>query len=313
MFTRKRKIHGKERYYLEHSIRMLDGEIKKISVYFKDYPNNIEKYKEKIIIKIKEKQIEYAAKIYKRDNLFTEETIKKIEEAKLGYKQIIKKLTKNQLKDVIDRFAVNFTYESNAIEGNSLTLKDVAFVLKEKKVLAGKDLREIYETTNTKEALELIFNNKIRINKEDIIKLHRILVKNTGVEFGFKKIPNELLGRNVKTTPPEHVEKEIENLIEQYHKENNIHPLQKAISFHGKFEKIHPFDDGNGRTGRLLTNIILIEKGYPPLIIRKTQRIAYFKALDSFDNGYEDKLKRFFIEKFKNTYEKFFLIYIKYL
>ena len=121
------------------------------------------------------------------------------------------------------------------------------------------------------------------------------------------------MGRNIKTTPPEKVSEEIEKLIGLYSKDDNIHPLQKAVFFHGKFEKIHPFDDGNGRTGRLLANIMLLNKGYPPLIIRKTQRIAYFNALEAFDSGHDDKLKRFFIEKFRETYEKFFRIYIKYI
>ena len=312
MFIRQRKMNGKERYYLEHSVRMLDGKIRKVSVYLKD-PSKLKKYKEEINDKIEEKQIGYAVKFYRKDPIFTEKLIKQIEEAKIGYKKIINKLTENQLKDVIDRFAVNFTYESNSIEGNSLTLKDVTFILKEKKVLTGKDLREIYETINTREALELIFNNEFRITKDDIIKLHKVLVKNAGVEYGFKKIPNELLGRNIKTTPPEKVSEEIEKLIGLYSKDDNIHPLQKAVFFHGKFEKIHPFDDGNGRTGRLLANIMLLNKGYPPLIIRKTQRIAYFNALEAFDSGHDDKLKRFFIEKFRETYEKFFRIYIKYI
>ncbi len=200
-----------------------------------------------------------------------------------------------------------------AIEGNSLTLKDVTVLLYEKKTIEGKDLREIYETLNTREAMELIFNNKLKINKKDIILLHKILVKNTGISTGYKKLPNFLLGRNVKTTPPEKVEKEMEKLIDEFHKNNTIHPLKKAAVFHGKFEKIHPFEDGNGRVGRLLINIMLLTGGYPPVIIRKSQRTAYFNTLKAFDRGHKIKLNRFLIEKYKKTYGKFFKIYMKYL
>ena len=79
------------------------------------------------------------------------------------------------------------------------------------------------------------------------------------------------------------------------------------------FEKVHPFEDGNGRVGRLIINIMLLSNGYPPLIIRKSQRIAYFAALEAFDNGHTGKLERFLVEKYKETYEKFFKMYIKYL
>jgi Fic family protein len=120
--------------------------------------------------------------------------------------------------------------------------------------------------------------------------------------------------RNLKTTPPEKVEEEINKLIEWYNSnKNKIYPLQLAAEFHARFERIHPFEDGNGRTGRILLNAILLEQGYLPIIIRKTTRIAYFAALKAFDNGYKPKLERFIIEKLKHTFNNFFEIYIKYI
>ncbi|MFA6320208.1 MAG: Fic family protein, partial [archaeon] len=74
-----------------------------------------------------------------------------------------------------------------------------------------------------------------------------------------------------------------------------------------------PFDDGNGRVGRFLINVLLINEGYAPLIIRKSQRIAYMKALEDFDNGYTKNLERFMLDKYKNTFKNFFQIYAKYL
>src|SRR3989344_3051724 len=317
VFISKKIINGKERYYLEESIRLPKGKVKKYSLYLRDYnpgkKYSIEDYKIKLKEKIKEHLRETALKHYKKDYLFDEALIKRLEDTKLDWKEIKNKLTKNQLKDIIDRFTINFTYESNALEGNSLTLKDVTIVLKEKKALKNKDLREIYETLNTRKAMELIFNNKLRITKKDIIKLHKILVQNTGVSSGYKQLPNFLLDRDVETTKPENVEKEMENLIRWYHKNENIHPLQRASIFHGRLEKIHPFEDGNGRVGRLLINVMLINNGYIPIIIRKNQRIAYFNCLEAFDKGYKDRLIRFIIEKYKRTYDRFFEVYMKYL
>lgn len=311
-------INGKKRFYLEKSVRLPDGKAKKFSIYLKDYSPK-KKYKEishckKLLgAKISEELIEFAARNYKKFNVYDEGLIKKLEEIKIGYKKIIRRINKKQMQDIIDRFTANFTYESNAIEGNSLTLKDVTFILHEKKTLRGKDLREIYETLNTREAMELVFKNKLKIKEKDIIKLHKVLVKNTGISYGYKKLPNFLLARQVETTPPEKVKQGMKKLIDWYYKNKEVHPLQRAAMFHGKFEKIHPFEDGNGRVGRLIINIMLLNHRYPPLIIRKSQKISYFNCLEAFDNGHEDKLNRFLIEKYKKTYEKFFKVYINYL
>jgi Fic family protein len=317
VFISAKIINGKKRYYIEKSIRLPNGKIKKYSIYLKDYyprkKYNLKDYERLLHDKISKELITFALKYYRKDHIYDEKLLKRLEEIKLGYKEIIKKLNKNQFQDIIDRFAINFTYESNAIEGNSLTLKDVTMILQENKVVKGKDLREIYETQNTRQAMELVFSNKLKIKEEDIIKLHKVLVKNTGIATGYKKLPNFLIGRNVKTTLPEKVEEKMKELIEWYSNNEDRHPLQRAAIFHGKFEKIHPFDDGNGRVGRLLVNIILLNKGYSPLIIRKSQKISYFSALEAFDKGHEDKLHRFLIEKYKDAYDKFFKRYIKYL
>jgi len=317
-FISSKTIKGKKRYYLEKSIRLPNSRVKKFSIYLKGYEpdkkyKDIESCSRLLNTKISNALVEFAASYYKKSNIFDKELIKRAEEIKLGYKEIVKKFTKKQLQDIIDRFTVNFTYESNAIEGSSLTLKDVTLILHEKKTIKGKDLREIYETLNTREAMELVFNNKLKINEKDIVKLHKILVKNTGVSAGYKKLPNFILGRNVKTTSPEQVEKEMKSLIGWYYKNKELHPLQRASVFHGKFERIHPFEDGNGRVGRLLINIMLQNHDYPPLIIRKTHRVSYFGCLEAFDKGHEDKLSRFLVEKYKKTYEKFFKVYVQYL
>ena len=317
MFVSRKVIKGKARYYLEQSVRLSGGNVKKFSVYLKNYrpekADNLESYTTLLNQKTETAVLNSAVESYSKDAIFNIGSISKLEEIKLSYRKLVKKISRKQLQDVIDRFAVNFTYESNAIEGNSLTLKDVAIVLQERKAIEGKDLREIYESLNTREAMELIFSKKLKISVEDIIKLHRILVKDTGVALGYKKLPNFLLGRDTKITPPEKVAEEMRELIKWYRSSTKMHPLERAAVFHGRFERIHPFEDGNGRVGRLLINILLISNGYPPLIIRKTYRMSYLSCLEAFDKGYRDRLKRFLIEKYKATYKKFFEVYIRYL
>ena len=313
--VRYKKINGKKYLYAEHSFRLPNGKIKKISkLVKKEGSENSKDTKDYFLKKQVESYQNYALKLYKTDSIFTREQIKKLELIKVEYQKLIKSFTKNQIKDILDRFTINFTYESNAIEGNSLTLKDVTLILGENVVPKNKDLREVYETRNTREAHELLFKNKIKINIKDIINIHSVLVKDTGVQSGFKKLPNYLVMRDLKTTPPEKVEEEISSLISWYgNNKDKIHPIKLVSEFHARFERIHPFEDGNGRTGRILVNAILLENNFPPLIIRKTARIAYFSSLEAFDKGHKDKLERFLLDKIKNTFEKFFKVYVKYL
>ncbi len=180
--------------------------------------------------------------------------------------------------------------------------------------IQGKSLREIYETRNSRLVVDMILKKKFSITHDDIIRMHRLLMKDMDQRTGYKKIPNIIYRteKEVYTTPPEHVEKEMTELIDWLNKSENLHPLERAAILHGRFEKIHPFEDGNGRVGRFLINIILVNSGYPPLIIRKTRRTSYMSALAAADSGHDDKLKRFMLQAFKDTYRKFFEVYVKY-
>jgi Fic family protein len=312
---KEKTIKGNKYLYAEYSFRLPDGRIKKLSKLIRSRSEADSKVIKDFFLK---KEVEEYKKAvldrYRPDSVFTQQKIEKIEGFRAEYRQIIRNLSKNQFKDVLDRFTVNFTYESNAIEGNSLTLKDVTLVLRENILPNGKDLREVYETKNTRSANDLLFSNKIHITIKDIINIHKVLVRDTGVPFGFKKLPNYLLMRDVKTTPPEKVEAEMNRLIRWYDdNKDKIHPLRLSAEFHAAFEKIHPFEDGNGRVGRILINAILLEQGYPPIIIRKTMRQPYFRALEASDNGHKERLMRFLIERMEKTFENFFQIYVKYL
>jgi Fic family protein len=307
---RQRTINEKKYLYADYSFRLPDGKIKKISKLVKSRTDNVTSY-------LRNKEVEayqkFALEQYVPDLIFTENKITKIEAYRAEYKQIMRNITELQRKDILDRFTANFTYESNAIEGNSLTLKDVNLVLFEGIIPNGKNLREIYETRNTRRANELLFDNKIKIDIESIIRLHKVLTIDTGIATGFKKWPNFLIMRHVKTTSPENVERDMNELVSWYCHNEKEHPLKLAAEFHSRFEKIHPFEDGNGRVGRILINAILLEKGYPPLIIRKTMRQSYFNALETFDAGHKDKMFRFLIEKMESSFEKFFKVYVKYV
>ncbi|MFT4312223.1 MAG: Fic family protein [Candidatus Woesearchaeota archaeon] len=307
-----KRIKNKNYFYAEHSFRLPNGKIKVLS---KRVNSKTELPKDYFQKKEVESYQKYAQSFYVTDSIYTEKKIADLEECRVGFKYLKNKLTKKQFEDILHRFTVNCTYETNAIEGNSLTLKDVTLFLGEKIVPKNRNLREIYETRNTHQAHTSLFERKFAICKKDILKIHSIIVKDMDIHMGFKQLPNYLLMRSVKTTPPEKVESEIDSLVEWYNKKvhEKWHPLKIATHFHAKFEKIHPFEDGNGRVGRILLNVILFQFGYPPLIIRKTMKEKYFTCLAAADNNSFSQLEYLLISKFKKTYSHFFEEYVKYV
>ncbi len=315
VYLSKKKIKGKYYLYAVKSVRLPNGVIKKLTKLVKSSQDLKET---ELIAYFDEKEVElftkYALMNYTQFKLPQTDALGKIEKMRLEYKKILANLSPNQLKDLFDRFTVNFTYESNAIEGNSLTLKDVAIIIHENTSIKDKNLREVYDTRNSREVVDFILRKKFRVLESDILRMHNMLVKDMDIPIGYKSVPNYLQGRQTITTPPDKVQEEMNALLKWFQeKKSKMHPLQLAAWFHGRFEGIHPFEDGNGRVGRFLVNTILVNSGYPPLIIRKTQRISYFNALEDFDNGRSVTLERFLFERLKETNKKFFKIYVKYL
>ncbi|MFH1586835.1 MAG: Fic family protein [Candidatus Diapherotrites archaeon] len=318
VYLKEKEISGSKYCYLTKSIRLPDGKVKTLQKLIKGRHKGIKaleaEYAEFFAKKEKEAFAKFAVGKYQTGSIFSAEEIGKIEGIKVDYQHTVKGFSREQKKDAFDRFIANFTYESNAIEGNSLTLKDVAIVMFENRVVEGRDLREIYETRNSRKVMDIMLKNRFDITEKDIIRIHRMLMEDIDTRTGYKAVPNYIVGGDVKLTPPEKVKGEMGNLLEWYGKEiEKIHPLQLSALFHGKFERIHPFEDGNGRVGRFLSNVILLRNGYAPLIIRKSQRDSYIKCLEDFHRGYTANLERLFLDKYKKTYRNLFAVYRKYI
>ncbi|MCK4327883.1 MAG: Fic family protein [Candidatus Diapherotrites archaeon] len=313
----KKKIHGKYYHYVGRSFRVGNRVISVQRI----IPTPREP-KEKIVARyeaeLEEMEKKFwrhrAMKKFKANHIFTGEELVKIEDMKVEYARLLREMAKEDRKQLFDRFTANFTYESDAIEGSTLTLKDVEIVMFENRVPKGADLREVYETRNSRRVMELILNKKFNVSEKSIKKMHKMLMKDIDARGGYKRFPNAIPGARFKTTPPERVAGEMKGLMEWHAKnKEKMSPVMLATHLHGKFEKIHPFADGNGRVGRWLTTVILVNEDYPPLIIRKTQKGSYRAALSAFDYKHADKLERFFLDKYKKTYRSFFKEYHKYL
>ena len=195
----------------------------------------------------------------------------------------LRPLPPHTLSSLHEQFVLEWTYNSNAIEGNTLTLKETKVVL-EGITVGGKLIREHFEAINHKEAIdyiEAIITQPAALSEHIIKSLHQLILK--GIDdhnAGVYRRENVLIA-GAEHTPPDHflVAEQMMDLLKN-HQQFKGHPLERAARLHSDFVKIHPFVDGNGRTARLLMNLDLMQAGLQPVIIKAANRLAYYEALD---------------------------------
>jgi Fic family protein len=199
----------------------------------------------------------------------------------------------NHLKEFI---AIEWTYNSNAIEGNSLTLRETQLVLQQGITIKGKSLREHFEAKNHEKAinyLENIVKTSCQLTETDVLDIHALVLD--GIEEDFKRRYRNgqvrILGANF--VPPNAFKvsvlmKELINWTNENPEKIDLVSLVSRV--HHKFVWIHPFFDGNGRTGRLIMNLLLMKHGYPPAVILKNDRQKYYEALNQANKKKYNKL-----------------------
>lgn len=198
---------------------------------------------------------------------------------------------KELLQNLEDWFRVELTYTSNAIEGNTLTRQETAVVVEKGISVGGKSVTEILEAKNHALALDWLKENSNkparRISGQDILKIHELLL--TGIDETnagrYRSIPVRVAGSLVVFPNALKVPDRMTELIRWLQTEKDLHPAELAAQAHYKLVTIHPFVDGNGRTARLLMNLILMRMGYPPAVIRKENRLVYIKSLEKGQLG----------------------------
>lgn len=192
-------------------------------------------------------------------------------------------------RTIREAIRLDWTHHSNALEGNTLTLRETQVVLEGLTVGGGKTLREHLEVINHATALDLLWDlvaKRERLTFFIARQLHALLLRgiddhNAGRE---RKVPVAISGSQHVPPPPANVVPLITDLLKWYESEGQaVHPVRRAAVFHHRFAFIHPFTDGNGRSARLLMNLILMTEGYPPAVIKADplRRIAYLDALET--------------------------------
>ena len=193
-------------------------------------------------------------------------------------------LTEGELERLKEEFAVEYTYNSNAIEGNTLTLRETDMVLRGLTV-DQKPLKDYLEAVGHKEAFdfvcELVRRNEL-LTEWIIKQIHYLVLADKKDDRGvYRRVPVRIMGAAHEPAQPYLIAPKMEQLLISY-AESNEHIITKLARFHIDFEGIHPFIDGNGRTGRLLVNMELMKAGYPPIDIKFTDRVAYYDAFDEY-------------------------------
>ena len=198
------------------------------------------------------------------------------------------------LKSIKESLTLEWTYNSNSIEGNTLTLQETKMVIEEGFTIKGKSLREHFEAVNHQEAIELVeslVSDSYILKETDILNIHELVLQKIEKDFAgrFRTSGVRISGANFVPPNALKVDEYITDLI-NWANTSDIDIVLKSTIFHHRFVWIHPFFDGNGRTARLLFNLLLMKEGFPPAIILKNDRKKYYDALNSANNGDYSKL-----------------------
>ena len=279
----KRKKGGKEYYYLQHSVRKGNKVITREKYLGIKIPEDIENIKSNFM------------------KMFEKNLMLKIESIKANFQKEWEKYPNSIKEKLKEDIAIAFTYNSNAIEGSTITLEESREIIHDK-ISPNKPLRDVKETENHAKVFLSMLEKKEKISSKLLLKWHQEIFEQTKQDISGKY--REYLVKVGNYLAPDW--QDIPKLMDEFvkyinNKENSkINPVELSAIVHYRFEKIHPFGDGNGRIGRLLMNYLLWYNKYPMLIIEYKKRKSYYRAL----NKTEDEFVKYFIRRYLAVHKK---------
>lgn len=284
-------------FYLTERV-LVNGSFKKIQVFLgKNVPTDTRQF----YAALQKKELALLPKknLYPTSSLLSSH-YHKIERSRLNWKYFAAQQSEEKILKLMTQFAITFIYESNAIEGSRLSQKEVEAIIRKQYVKKSLPRHEIQEAENAIRAFILIQTTDFTLTQKSLKLLHSIVTEKLDVPIGFKK--ENIVVNNKQTTDPKDVRIELQKLFSWYKNSKSVvHPFERAIIFHNRFEHIHPFTDGNGRVGRLLLNWMLIKDGYGAILFRNRNHNAYFSALNKGDEGHYRNLITLASKTFADT------------
>jgi len=286
MYLEKQKKKSGVYFYIVENIRH-DERWEKVRVYLgKDISK---KELERIMKSKKAELIKKANEARKQSDplfgLISDEQKKKLDHIKESYQKTKQKIKDSRIyENYYEHFVTEFTYDTNAIEGSTITLQETGMILFDKIVPEGKSIKEINEVQNHKDAFDYMLAYKSDINRAFVLKMHHLLMHNILWRYAgvFRDMQVYVRGASFTPPKPQDVEKQFKQLMLWYRSnKKKYHPVIVAAYFHQVFESIHPFADGNGRVGRLLLNFTLRKNGFPMINIKNKEKAKYYDALEA--------------------------------
>jgi len=307
-YIKEKIIKNKKYYYFNYTLSLVSNKKK---IYLSKYigveiPNNIKElmldFFQKNVAQISLKRINLSIK-----NYFPSKNITYIEENRFWYTCLFHKIFNKKFKLFRTLFYILFVLNSNRAEGSKVVRPDIEKILQKRKVKPKTNIDK--EIINSVEAINFAFSKRMQWNIKSIKTIHYKLFHNIAPNTAgqYKTDPNiagdNIRGGIVSTTLPKDVPKEMRNLINWLNQERKkkIYPSILALEFHWRFEAIHPFQDGNGRVGRILLNALLVESSFMPVIFFSKNHQSYCSAISKARTGYSKKLAQHFVEHLKKT------------
>ncbi len=295
----------KKYYYLAQTVRLDNDKFKKMRVLLGEGNLSVEALSK--LSASAQQQLENKIRGMKRGERILKleaQTIAQLKQIKKGYRRLLSSVSPIEYHVIEKQQFIQFTFNTNAIEGSTVTLQETAHLLEDGLAPAGKDLREIHEVENTRAAYNFMKKYKGEINSKFIKNIHHHLTYNIlGENAGrFRTIQVYMAGS--RHTPPRAWElmDKMNSMLAWLRNHAHENQVLLAAYIHHFFIAIHPFLDGNGRTGRLLLNYMLMKSGFPPICIQKEEKIRYIACLEQARDGNASPVVLFIVEKVEKAY-----------
>lgn len=304
VYVAKLKKGKKVYYYLAENISLGHGKRKQLRKFIGD--------KEPVGAMLKMQMAEFEEEVEKEKlalhghRYLPKEEIQEIDQINKEFWNRYKKQNNTVQEQFDENFVMAFVYNTNSIEGSTLTPKEVALLLAES-ISPNKPLDEVLEAKSAQKALRFVKDHQGSFNEKFLLNTHEIYFKETKPRIAgkYKTLENYIKGSSFKLTPPELVPKEMKEYFQEYKKlRKELNPLELAAWTHWKIVRIHPFQDGNGRIARLIMNYILHKNGYAMIDIKTQDKKNYFKSLERCNYGNNaGPLAARLVKHFKKQYQ----------
>lgn len=296
---------GKNYYYVTKNFRVSDKKWKKVRKYVGDKPpsgNQTKKAVEEIEAEALRKGL---MKSVSRHKYLTDAEAEKLQDLKEVFNKWYGNLLAVERKKYEEDFVVRFTYNSNAIEGNRLSLRETSMILTEDVIPAGATPNDYNEVINSKDCYEYMKEYNGEFNQRFLLKIHELLTKNTKCKIIGNYRDHDVRISGSDWVPPSHekVREAMRKVFQWYYfAKKKLHPVEVGAILHNKLVRIHPFADGNGRTARVVMNWFLMKHKFPMFYVELRDKINYYKAIEEGDKGNDEAIVHYIAKVLMEQY-----------